>query len=129
MINKIKNKLFDIKFAIRERIEKPQRIKRDIRFFYQRWTRGWDDSDTWNLNDGIVNYTLPRLRRFKELNNCRPVDLTDEQWDEILGEMIWFLEILKMQSDGEDIDPKIYGSDRIKKAALLFGEYLNDLWW
>jgi len=41
--------------------------KRDWKFLWQRWTRGFDDSETWVLYMPITKFILPRLKRFKEI--------------------------------------------------------------
>ena len=41
--------------------------KRYWKFLWQRWTRGFDDSETWSLYDTIARFILPRLKRFKEI--------------------------------------------------------------
>ena len=42
--------------------------KRWWKYWYQRRTKGFDNSETWNLNDECAAWLLPRLKRFKELN-------------------------------------------------------------
>lgn len=52
-----------------------------IRFFFQRRIRGWDDSDTWDMDDTFYKWVYPRLIRFKELTNGYPDEyLTYEDW-------------------------------------------------
>ena len=102
-------------------------IHRSIRYFWQRVTRGWDDSDTWSLDYTIAEFALPRLRRFKEINVCYPSDLDPESWDEILDDMIYAMEVtsseLSFDLDG-GVDWK-----RVQKGHMLFGQYFRDLWW
>ena len=66
--------------------------KRAIHFFFQRRIRGWSDDDTWCLDTVIANFVLPRLKRFKELNNGMPNGLTEEKWDAILADIIVAME-------------------------------------
>ena len=42
-------------------------FKRSLRFWWQRGTRGWDDSETWGLDGTLARFILPRLQRFKEV--------------------------------------------------------------
>ena len=103
-------------------------IKRSIRFWWQRRTRGWSDDETWCLDHTLAKHIVPRLKRFKELNNGHPGELTEKKWDKILDEMIWTFEFL------EDED-KRYGDEsaedwkRIDKGLKLFGKYYYHLWW
>jgi len=41
--------------------------KREPQFREQRFERGFDDSETWSLRDSIGNFTLPRLKRYREI--------------------------------------------------------------
>ncbi len=46
---------------------------RSIRLLCQRLTRGWDDSETWNLDWEFQRWIYPRLLRFNELAPQRHV--------------------------------------------------------
>ncbi len=66
---------------------------RAVRFWWQRRTRGWDDSVTWNLDQQLAAWLAPRLRRFRELDSrSPPYGSTADEWDAELGEMIWAAE-------------------------------------
>lgn len=65
---------------------------RSLRYWWQRRTRGWDDSDLWDLAETTAKFMLPRLRRFVEYHHGYPADLDPQEWNRILGEMIWLLE-------------------------------------
>ena len=43
----------------------PRRLIREVRFLYQRLTRGFDDSVTWSLDVSLAKLILPRLRLFR----------------------------------------------------------------
>lgn len=106
-------------------------MRRKIKHLYQRITRGFDDGDTFSLDSSIATYTLPRLKRFKEIVTeefpSYPSNMTSEEWIKILDEMIWFFE---QYSTGEihDITSKVY-TKRMQKAAELFGKHFMSLWW
>jgi len=104
-----------------DKIKLPRRIK----FLIQRICRGWDDSDLWSLDHSITKYVLPRLKRFKKVNIGHPGNLTPEQWDAILDEMIWFFELNLAPWDLflNEEDQKRYD-----KAGKYFMEYFNSLW-
>lgn len=96
------------------------------------------DVDTWNLDYNIARYTLPLLKRFKELKNGFPARLESmEEWDEILDKIIWSLEEIVNDEDGLQLtgyteqDREIIKEYYNKKqeGLRLFGEYLCDLWW
>jgi hypothetical protein len=135
-----------IREAIRDAIEgkfyhfkselQPSILKRRLKFWYQRRTRGWDDSETWSLRDPIAEFITPRLKRFKKVSIAYPSDLeTFEEWEEILEQMIWSFEYI--QNDGifgiepfpktEEEREKYY--KRYDKGIHLFADYFSSLWW
>jgi len=102
------------------------RIKRWFKHFTQRRVRGFDDSETWNLDHNIAKFTLPRLKRFKDLNNGNPVDITWEQWQNDLDDMIYAMENTIKLSDDCTYECDF---DRLNKGLILFGKMFRDLWW
>jgi hypothetical protein len=60
----------------------------------QRMTRGFDDTELWNLDHTIVKFILPRLKEFKKLSKgSYPSEVeTEENWQEILEKIIVGLE-------------------------------------
>lgn len=106
---------------------------RAIGFWWQRRTRGWDDSDTWSLDVTIAEFVLPRLRRLKELNDgypCKLDDFDDEkgmkEWNEKLDAMIEAFEIACTEDwsflEGERAEKFNHGFD-------LFAKHYRELWW
>ena len=87
--------------------------------------QGFADSEVWNLDETIIRFTLPRLKRLKEIQHGYPNGLNEEKWDKILSEIIECIEMYlgRMNYEFEEKDYK-----RIKKAFKLFGKYLPDLW-
>lgn len=101
--------------------------KRSIKFLLQRLTRGWDDSETWNLETRLAEHILPRLKRFKEINIGYPPDLTWEEWQATLDKMILALEW--HASDCLDRETSIEHYEKVYEGMKLFGKYYADLWW
>lgn len=99
-------------------------IKRKIRFLFQNLVRGWNDSQTWNLDAQIARFAIPRLKRFKKLNNGHPPDLTPEGWDSILDDIVYALEASAQFEDDENFD-----WERVERGLELFGKYFRHLWW
>ena len=102
------------------------RLPHCVRYWWQRRVRGWDDSDTWSLSSTIATFTLPRLKRLVELNNGYPGDMTKKQWDLMLLDMIYALEVCEREADGIVADADW---DRVNKGLRDFGERFRDLWW
>lgn len=97
-------------------------LKRSTKFFFQRLFRGFDDRETWNLNDNIVEFIYPRLKRFRKINNGFPYGFTAEEWDEKLNKMLYAFKHLKdydIETDEKKID----------EGLKLFCTYFRDLWW
>ena len=102
-------------------------IKRGFRFFFQRFFRGWDDSQTWNLDARLAEHILPRLKRFKQLNNCTPMDLTGVEWDHILDQMIFAFEWAAADCVDRAEDKETFA--RVQAGMDLFARFYFDLWW
>lgn len=102
--------------------------KRYKKFRKQRKKRGWDDTETWNLDHSIAEFLVPRLKRFKKLNNGFPCGLTPEGWDEILDQMIEGFQA-KIDSDGVFGDEYTGLHEKIERALELFKEHFHSLWW
>lgn len=99
-----------------------------IKFFWQRLTRGFDDSAMWSLDIHLAGLILPRLKRFKEHNtHTYPNGLTPEEWDVIIDKMIFSFEYTL--DDGRmfgKFDEAEY--EKAKEGLALFGQYFHALW-
>lgn len=107
--------------------EIPKTDKRQKIWRKQRNERGFDDTETWNLDRTISKFIVPRLKVFAEKTNCFPNDLTFEKWKAILEDMIWSFNFI---SDIENVN-LVSKNDykRYKKGLKLFAKYFDDLWW
>ena len=115
--------------------EIPWCIVRPIKFWWQRKTRGFDDSVTWSLDWEIIRWTLPRLKEFRKcVKYGYPCELSGiEEWGRILDEMIEGLQLL--------VDDPCYYPQKgwmemekakqeiIEKSLDLFRKYFRSLWW
>ena len=111
--------------AFKKKLErKLKSIKRVVRFFFQRLTRGWDDSDLWSLDYSLAKLITPRLRLFAEHRGGHPACMTEEEWATILNKMCeafeyygsderWGgkeFEMCEKHQEGLDLFAKHYGS-------------------
>lgn len=96
--------------------------------FFQRIFRGWDDSETWNLDTSLYKWLLPRLKRFKELNNGWPDSKYDtfEDWNNELDKRIKQLEYIV--ENYPDTTNKKLNHTVTDFNKWLFRD-LCDLWW
>ena len=103
------------------------------RFLCQKLTRGWSDKDTWTLEHEIAKFALPRLKRFKEVTNGYPGDLSEELWNEMLDKMIFSLEYITKEFDLEledaSIEQQRKDAEKVQEGLELFGKHFWHLWW
>jgi hypothetical protein len=99
--------------------------------WYQRITRGFSDDETWALDSTIIQFTLPRLKRFREITIAYPAGMTPEEWDEILGKMIKAMEDhyneAELDCGTREERNKLYAETQ--EGFELFGKYFLALWW
>ena len=111
--------------------------KRYSRYAKQLKTNGFCDPETWGLDSNISKFILPRLIRFKEVNNGYPPDLTVEKWNEILDQMIFAFH-WNINYDGNfdnnefenlsEEEEKLNWS-KFETGMKFFAEYFRHLWW
>jgi hypothetical protein len=99
---------------------------REVWHWYQRRTRGWDDSDTWSLDHTIAKLVLPRIKRFKEVSICHPGHLTEQEWDDHLDKMIALFEFAA-SDDRWMLPDEAY--QKHQEGLDLFAKYFWNLWW
>lgn len=99
--------------------------KRKYKFLYQRLVRGFGDEETWNMDYVFSVFILPRLKRFRELHNCCPANLTPEKWENILNKMIFAFE--RIIEDPIEYNEKL--NKKMDEGLKLFGKYFRQLWW
>ena len=96
----------------------------------QRKKLGFDDRDLWSLDHTIAKFVLPRLIRFKEAKCGHPGNLTMEQWTKILDQMIWSMQAIIDEWEGESVQGLLICHEKkVNKGITLFGKYFRHLWW
>jgi hypothetical protein len=98
-----------------------KRIPKYLRQFKE---RGFDDTETWNLSSVILKFTLPRLKRFREVNNGYPGGLSAKKWDEMIDKMILGIELFLEDDAGDKVKNK-----QIDEGLELFFKWFRHLWW
>lgn len=104
-----------------------RRVKRSVRFFFQRLLRGWDDSETWSLDYSLAKIIAPRLKRFKEVTCGHPADSTEKQWNEDLDKMIAAFEFLGSEERWSNTDKNKW--NEVQEGIDLFSKHFINLWW
>lgn len=115
------------------------------------------DRETWSLDYTIAAFTLPRLKRFKKLNNGIPSSLLiesdgtshfddeeyqkqmEKEWNAILDCMIWSFQqiynpidepIIENCKNWDDYrDRMVIYNQEIQYGLDLFAKYFRNLWW
>ncbi len=104
-----------------------EKDKREKAFAKQRIKHGFDDSETWSLDTAIAQFTLPRLKRFREVTPCVPYGWTQEKWYETLDQMIDAMELVIRDCNGPYLSKE--ESKRMRKGLKVFAEHFCGLWW
>ena len=100
------------------------RIRRRIKFCYQRLTRGFDDSELWSLDVTIAEFILPRLRVFRDYHNGYPHELDSNQWDSTIATMVEAFEHV-VSDDYYSLENY---KEKVEPGLKLFAKYFCNLW-
>lgn len=63
-------------------------IPREIKWFFQRGIRGYSDKDVWSIDIWFKSIIIPMLEQLKETKQGYPIDMTEEEWNLTLNNMI-----------------------------------------
>ena len=102
------------------------KLKTKIKYLYQYLTRGWSDKDLWSLDYTTAKFLLPRLKRFKKVTTSYPGNLSFEEWQHKLDNMIITFEII---ANGDGFNPSEEECVNINKGLDDFREWFLHLWW
>ena len=90
--------------------------------------------DTWSMDHTLAPIILPMLIQLKATQHGHPADLTEQEWDDVLDEMIYAFDCkankdeVYMRFDIKDRDAMHKEQDRISNGFRLFGKYYENLW-
>ena len=116
--------------------------------FYHNWLYDWfgyspkqrtsikiHNYDTWSMDDTLALIILPMLVQLKETKHGYPANLTEQEWDDILDEMIWAFEQKCRDDWMADYDYNKWDQEganahqeRMTNGFRLFGTYFENLW-
>lgn len=85
----------------------------------QRETRGFDDTELWNLDHTFTLFILPRLKAFYEK------DIHTEEFKSILKQIIDGFEEMERLKDSGDWNST---NEKIENGLRLFAENYRHLW-
>ena len=95
----------------------------------QRLERGFDDSELWSLDCTIAEFIAPRLKAYTEAAakiGEHPFDVTEEEWQNILGEMVEGFEIYPEHLHW--VEEAKLNWKKVNKALSHFHKYFFTLW-
>lgn len=101
-------------------------ISREFKFFWQRLTRGYDDSETWSLCVEHAKWMAPRLKRFIEIHNGHPCHLDADGWNNVLNDMLYSFDKIA-KDDIDDLTEE--ENNKIYEGLKQFSVWYMDLWW
>lgn len=131
-MSKRMSKKLTSRWSLKKPLHLEKKDKRYARHVKQLKKHGFSDSETWSLDSVIVEFILPRLKRFKEIHNGFPIggDMTEQKWEEILDKMIFAFEFHTLKYDWSANKP---GFDeeyaKYEEGLQLFAKWIGDLWW
>lgn len=121
----------------------------EIKYFFQRLFKGYDDTDEWSLYGGIVRRIRKPLKAFVKYNlehgaGC-PSDLYDHEaekkgedackaWREILGKIDLAFDLLVEDEYATDAwfkkttEEHIEDNKKMQEGLEFFGKYFRTLW-
>ena len=131
-MNRLSKKLQSA-WSLKKPLYLDKKDKRYPRHLKQLKSNGFSDSETWGLYEVIIDFILPRLIRFKEVNNGYPAGMTQEEWDNIIDKMIfsfqWFKDDDKFLHTTMNVDERAAGERKYEEGIDLFAKYFRYLWW
>jgi hypothetical protein len=124
------------KLTSRWSLKKPLYIKKDdkryARHLKQLKTNGFSDAETWSLDSVISEFILPRLQRFREIDNGIPNGMEAKEWTDILDAMIfafnWNSNHWEL-SENLTVDEESCMWKKHEEGMKLFATHFRNLWW
>jgi hypothetical protein len=101
----------------------PLTDKRLPKYERQLKTRGFDDTELWNLDVTFAKFMLPRFKEFRK-NDGRPYTYTKRQWHRKLDQVERALTLISLRS--WDLSPN--ETRVVQKGLAVFGEICTKLW-
>ena len=90
------------------------------------------EEELWGLHLTLAKYILPRLIKFKEINDMsRPYQFENlEEWHKVIDKMIYSFEyvIEREYTVYKDLEEEHKKLAKYKEGMRLFAEYFMELW-
>ncbi len=116
-------------FSIAEEVYKDEPEKLE-KYKKQREERGFDDTETWHLDKTIALFSIPRLKRYLQVNNGFPNGETEQSFNEKLNFIVKsFEEYYQDENIEVSLEIEKERLSNAKKAVAMLAELWFDLWW
>lgn len=108
-------------------------LKSNIKYWFQRRTRGWSDDETWNLDYEFIKWVNSRFKKYKE-KASKIVDLEFHRF-EYEGKEYTQLELLDkvIKLSNEYIDTNLLSEDKLNSIKDeifdIFKLIFWTMWW
>jgi hypothetical protein len=105
-----------------------RRFPYEVKYWWQRRTRGFGDDELRNLDLTIAQFTLPRLKAFRNVGLVSYNDQagTYEDWLAEIDEMVYAMQAVIDDNCAESTEHIDY--ERMRKGLELFGLRFRSLW-
>ena len=116
-------------------------MRRWLRHWWQRRTRGFDDSELWGLDDTAMRWFYPRLKAFREMDRMgvplhpirldedgNPDGFTEDEWNAILDEILAALKLYVEDDYYSTTEEYQAGQKQIHEGLKLLGVWFRALW-
>lgn len=133
----------------------PHKVIRWFKLYCEFQRKGYSEADTYSLDNCLGNLILERLKLFDKLKCGYPASMKEEEWDNIITEMIEGFELLANNDDlpmeespgtnlhdmrswlkedywernGFDSTKYEENTRKVDKSFKLFQKYFYSLWW
>ena len=108
-------------------------LKRSIKYWFQRRTRGWSDDETWNLDYEFIKWVNSRFKKYKE-KTSKIVDLEFHRF-KYEGKEYTQLELIDkvIKLSNEYIDTGLLSEDKLNSIKDeifdIFKLIFWTMWW
>ena len=125
---------YRIRFWIRERCW-------EVRYGFERMRKGYDSVDVFDLFPQFTKRYYKILVEFKKIHDSHPMNMTEEEWNDIINEMIYHLYFMDEYNIHKEFETGMF-RDKLQdyktmdeimnkhkdKFFELFSKYFYDLW-
>lgn len=128
-------------YFVWNRYRKIRDLPREIKWRWQRSHQGFADCDVWDFHAYIIKVKIGGLKGLKACGNSHPSDMTFEEWQQILTDMIEGFEIANSLISGDACyrfkTENTYFTDRMitkeqqkkhDRAFDLYKKHFHTLW-